>query len=99
MQDWAEAELAWDLAEALGRRLAEDSPAQIYAAIGAGNAYAAIVTLLLTNAGDTLSPPMADRLGAWLEAYRYSADAPRLRSLLNGRAASRFDVPEQDSPP
>jgi hypothetical protein len=97
MQDWAESELAWDLADTLGRQLSEDSRSAIYAAIGAGNAYAAIVTLLQTNASDTnpLSRPLVDRLGHWLDAYGYSADAPRLRRLL----ASRSAAPEPKSRP
>jgi hypothetical protein len=101
MQDWAETELAWDLAAVLGPRLAEDSRAELYAAIGAGNAYTAIVTLLQTIAGETsaLSRPLVDRLGDWLDAYRYSVDAPRLRNLLGGPAASRSDGSEHDSQP
>jgi hypothetical protein len=84
MQDWAESELAWELAGTVGPRLSKDARAAIYASIGAGNSYAAIVALLEVAAGDpsVLSLALVDRLRDWLDAYRYSADAARLHRLL-----------------
>lgn len=84
MQHWAETELAWDLADALGSHLAEDSRAEFYAALGAGDPYTAIVTLLAAGDASVLARPLLDRLSDWLDAYRYSADAPGLRDLLDG---------------
>lgn len=101
MQHWAETDLAWDLADALGYQLTEDSRAQLYAAIGAGNPYTAIVTLL-SAAGDTsaLARPLLDRIGDWLDTYRHSADAPGLRdSLDRSAAAARSGESEQEPGP
>lgn len=101
MQHWAETDLAWDLADALGSQLTEDSRAELYAAIGAGNPYTAIVTLL-SAAGDTstLARPLLDSIGDWLDAYRHTADAPRLRDLLaRSPAAARPVESEQESGP
>lgn len=69
--------------------IAEDSRAELYAAIGAGNPSTAIVTLL-TAAGDTssLPRPLVDRIGDWLDTYQHTADAPRLRDLLDRSAAA-----------
>lgn len=95
MQDWAESELAWELADAVGPRLSEDVRAALYASIGAGDSYAAIVSLLEVAARDpsALSLALVDRLRGWLDAYRHSADAARLRRLLTVLART----PEQDS--
>ncbi|WP_157137529.1 hypothetical protein [Mycobacterium parascrofulaceum] len=85
MQDWAESELAWELADTVSPRLSPDHRAAIYAAIGAGNAYAAIVALLkTTHSGPAVLPlPLIDRLRDWLDGYRYSVDSANLRHLLD----------------
>lgn len=79
MQDWAESELAWELADTVGPRLSPDRRAAIYAAI--------VALLKATHSAPAVLPlPLMDRLRDWLDAYRYSVDSASLRHLL-GMAA------------
>ena len=46
MDDWAESDLAWELADAISPLLADRDRAQLYAIIGSGESYIAIDTVL-----------------------------------------------------
>jgi hypothetical protein len=85
MDQWAESDLAWELADTLGRLLPDHDRAAIYAAIGSGYSYTAITTLMQASArsGYALPPRVVDRLADWLDAYTHSNDAARLLQLLN----------------
>lgn len=85
MDEWAESDLAWELADRLGRLLPEHDRAAIYATIGSGDSYTAITTLVQASArsGYALPPRLVDRLAEWLDAYTHSNDAARLLQLLN----------------
>jgi hypothetical protein len=96
VDDRAESDLAWELAETVSPLLAERDRNRFYAAIGSGECYAAIDTALQTMAQRRASIPadLTAKLTAWLGAYAYSADAPRLRGLL--RAISAPGGPARD---
>lgn len=85
MLHWAESDLAWDLAEAVGSRLADRVSGELYTAIGAGDTYTAIKALLqmIVHRRVPISPPLVDRLTTWLAAYVHTDDAPHLRELLD----------------
>ena len=85
MGDWTESDLAWELADAISPLLAERDRAQLYGAIGSGDSYTAIDTLLQTMAHQRLAIPteFVPKLNGWLDAYVHSDDAPRLRELLH----------------
>lgn len=80
MDDWAEAELAWKLADELSPALAATDRIQLYAVLGSGDSYTAITTLL--RAGLPLPATLITELHRWLDAYQHSDDAPRLQQLL-----------------
>jgi hypothetical protein len=82
---WAETDLAWDLAELAGLHIPEHDRIAVYAAIGAGDCYAAIDTLLETivHARVPAPPALVAKIVDWLKAYAHHADAPRLHELLN----------------
>lgn len=84
VDDWAEADLAWELVETIGSSLSDSDRAAVCATIGAGNSHAAIVTLLEVSAatGCALPSGLLRGLADWLDAYRYSSDAARLRQLI-----------------
>lgn len=84
MEDWAASDLAWELADAISPLLAERDREQLYATIGSGDSYAAIVTMLQTMARQSspISPEITAKLINWLDAYTYSEDANRLHELL-----------------
>jgi hypothetical protein len=42
VDDRAESDLAWELADAVGRRVSDRQRTQLYAAIGSGDSYTAI---------------------------------------------------------
>jgi hypothetical protein len=85
VDDWAEASLAWDLVEIAGLHILERNRAEVHTAIGAGDCYAAIGTLLETIVSARLVVPRAlvVRIADWLNAYVHHADAPRLHELLS----------------
>jgi hypothetical protein len=84
VDDWAESDLAWELADAIRPVLGERDRVQLYGAIGSGESYTAIETVLQTIAHQRLSIPteFIPKLTGWLDAYAHSDDAPRLRELL-----------------
>jgi hypothetical protein len=63
--------------------LTDRDRAQLYGAIGSGESYTAIATLLQTMAHQRLPIPseFIPKLTGWLDAYAHSDDAPRLREL------------------
>jgi hypothetical protein len=79
MADWAESNLAWELADAISPLLSERDRVQLYGAIGSGESYTAVDTLLQTMAHQRFIP----KLTGWVGAYAHSDDAPRLRELLD----------------
>jgi hypothetical protein len=85
VDDRAESDLAWELADAVSPLLAEPDRRQFYAAIGSGESYIAIDTALQTIArqGAAIPSELRTKLTDWLGAYAHSADAPRLRELLS----------------
>ena len=85
MNDWAESDLAWELADAISPLLADRDRAQLYATIGSGESYTAIDTVLQTIAHQSLPIPaeLITKLINWLDAYAHSDDAPRLHELLH----------------
>ena len=84
MDDWAESDLAWELADAISPLLGEGDRVQLYSTIGSGESYTAIETVLQTMAHQRLPIPteFIPKLTGWLDAYAHSDDAPRLRELL-----------------
>ena len=54
VDDWAESDLAWELADAISPLLADRDRAQLYATIGSGESYTAIDTVLQTMAHQSL---------------------------------------------
>ncbi len=84
VDDWAESDLAWELADAISPLLAERDRDQLYATIGSGDSYAAIDTALQTMAHESfpVPPELVAKLVTWLHAYTHSNDAPRLHQLV-----------------
>jgi hypothetical protein len=84
VDDWAESDLAWELADAISPVLAERDRDQLYATIGSGDSYAAIDTVLQTMAHESFPLPreLVAKLATWLHAYAHSNDAPRLHQLV-----------------
>ncbi|HTQ22898.1 hypothetical protein [Mycobacterium sp.] len=85
MDDWAETDLAWELAEIACLLMPERDRIEVYTAIGAGYSYTAIGTLLRTidRADVAISPALEARLDEWLSAYVHHCDAPRLQKILD----------------
>ncbi len=85
MDDWAESDLAWELADAISPLLAERDRDQLYVTIGSGESYTAIDTVLQTMAQQSspIPPELITKLTHWLDAYAHSDDAPRLHELLH----------------
>jgi hypothetical protein len=85
VDEWAESDLAWELADTLGPLLPDHDRAAIYTTIGSGYSYTAITRLVQASAlgGYALPPRLVDRLAEWLDAYTHSDDAARLLQLLN----------------
>jgi len=84
VDDWVESDLAWELADAISPLLGEGDRVQLYGAIGSGDSYTAIETLLQNMAHLRLPIPteFIPKLTGWVDAYAHSDDAPRLRELL-----------------
>ena len=85
VDEWAESDLAWELADTLGALLPDRDRAAIYATIGAGDSYTAITTLVHVSArsGYALPARLVNKLAEWLHAYTDSNDAARLVQSLN----------------
>ena len=85
MDDWAETDLAWDLAEIAGFHIPEADRNAVFTAIGAGDCYAAIDALLETivQASLPVHPSLVARIDDWFNAYLHHAEAPRLYELIN----------------
>jgi len=84
VDDRAESDLAWELADAISPLLADPDRSQLYATIGSGESYTAIDTVLQTMAHQSspIPPELMAKVTNWLEAYALSDDAPRLHELL-----------------
>jgi hypothetical protein len=82
---WAESDLAWELAQIAGLHVPDCNRTDVFAAIGAGDSYAAIGTLLETtvHASVPVPPALLARIVNWLDAYAHHADAPRLHEMVN----------------
>jgi len=82
---WAEIDLAWELSDAIGSGIPHRDRGGVYRAIGAGDTYTAIVSLLeiAVSTGVSLSPDLSGKLAEWLDGYAYDDDTPRLRQLLD----------------
>ena len=81
----AETDLAWELAEIACLLIPHRDRTRVYTAIGAGDSYSAIGTLLTTihRARVPLSPALLARLADWLNGYAHDDDAPRLHEMLD----------------
>lgn len=91
MDDWSEADLAWELADAISPVLAERDRGQVYATIGSGDSYAAIDTMLqeIARRHSSVPPELIAKLANWLYAYTLSDDAQRLQKLVRVTTAPR----------
>ena len=84
VDDVAETELAWDLVELAGRHISARDRTDVHTAIGGGDCYGAIGTLLKTivRARVPVPPALAVRINDWRAPYAHHADAPQLNELL-----------------
>ena len=84
MDDVAETQLAWDLAELASVHISERDRTDVHTAIGGGDCYAAIGTLLKTLVRARVRVPanLAARISDWRAPYVNHVDAPRLNELL-----------------
>jgi hypothetical protein len=84
VDDRAETDLAWDLVALVGLHISERDRTDVYTAIGAGDCYAAIGTLLETIVRARVPVPftLALRVNAWHRPYAHHAGASRLDELL-----------------
>jgi len=84
VDDVAETQLAWDLAELAGSHISERDRTDVHTAIGGGDCYAAIGTLLKTIVRARVPVPstLAARINDWRAPYAHHVDAPRLNELL-----------------
>lgn len=91
VDNWAESELAWELADAINHLLADRDRSQLYVTIGSGDSYGAIETALQTMAHHDLSVPaeLIAKLANWLDAYAHSRDVLRLHELLRALIVAR----------
>lgn len=85
VDNWAETDLAWELAEIACLLMPDRDRIEVYTAIGAGYSYTAIGTLLRTIDREdvAISAVLAARLADWLSAYAHHRDAPRLHKILD----------------
>jgi len=96
VDDVAETQLAWDLAELASVHISERDRTDVHTAIGGGDCYAAIGTLLKTIIRARVPVPsaLAARITDWRAPYVNHVDAPRLNELLAAISAltDRTDV-------
>jgi len=85
VDDRAESDLAWELADAIGRRVSDRQRTRLYAAIGSGDSYTAIDLAMqaLVRLGLSISTALVIKLASWLDAYAHCGDASRLHELLD----------------
>jgi hypothetical protein len=85
VDNWAETDLAWELAEIACLLMPDRDRIEVYTAIGAGYSYTAIGTLLRTIDREdvAISAVLAARLADWLSAYAHHRDALRLHKILD----------------
>ncbi|BAN91953.1 hypothetical protein MAHJHV53_24540 [Mycobacterium avium subsp. hominissuis] len=77
MDDWAQADLAWKLADALSPALAPAERAQLYAVLGSGDSYTAITTVLRAALPLPAALIIELRMAARLRAQRRRAATAR----------------------
>jgi len=84
VDDPTEADLAWELADAISPLLDDHDRHQLYAVIGSGDSYTGIDTALRTIGHQSwpIPPELIGKLHDWLDAYAHSDDAPRLHELI-----------------
>jgi hypothetical protein len=84
VDDNAETQLAWDLAELASLHISEHDRNDVHTAIGGGDCYAAIGTLLkaIVRARVPVPSTLAARISDWRAPYVNHVDAPRLNELL-----------------
>jgi hypothetical protein len=84
MDEWAESDLAWELADISCQLISDSDRAQFYVALGAGYNYNAIDTLLkaLHSSDLAVTSALAARLADWLSVYAHHNDAPELRAMI-----------------
>ncbi|MGA7051750.1 MAG: hypothetical protein WBZ37_10810 [Mycobacterium sp.] len=84
VDDVAETQLAWDLAELAGLHISERERTDVNTAIGGGDCYAAIGILLkaIVRARVPMPVTLAARINDWRAPYAHHIDAPRLNELL-----------------
>jgi len=96
VDDGAETDLAWDLAELASLHISERDRTDVHTAIGGGDCYAAISRLLETIVRASVPVPftLAARINDWRTPYAHHADAPRLNKLLTAISSlsDRTDV-------
>ncbi len=80
-----EAKLAWALADAASTCFTEADHASVYTALGAGEAYTAIVRTLAiaVRARHSLPANLITELTTWLDGYAGHTYEPQIRNLLN----------------
>jgi hypothetical protein len=91
VDDAAESDLAWELADAISNLLADPDREQLYATIGSGESYTAIDIVLQTIAHQSLPIPaeLITKLTKWLDAYAHGDDGPRLHELVHAIKSQR----------
>lgn len=79
-----EVDLAWQLAKVAGAHLTPSESHYVYAAIGSGETFCAIVKLLLVIVRERLTLPaqLFAAFARWLGAYEYHDQAAGLRALI-----------------
>jgi hypothetical protein len=84
MNDWAQCELAWELADETSLALADRDRAFLLAVIGAGHSFTVIETLLqiIIHQRRSVSVELADKIAEWVRGYADSDHAARLYGLL-----------------
>jgi hypothetical protein len=84
VDDVAETQLAWDLVALAGTHISERDRTDVHTAIGGGDCYAAIRTLLkaIVRARVPVPSTLAARISDWRAPYVNHIDAPRLNELL-----------------
>jgi hypothetical protein len=101
VDDIAETQLAWDLAELAGTHISERDRTDVHTAIGGGDCYAAIGRLLETIVRARVPVPvtLAARINDWRAPYAHHADALRLNELLTAISllSDRTDVGAPDT--